>query len=103
MKTRVSVSIPRSIFWLVFALLLGCGSAFAQGTASSALAGVVSDQKGGVINGATVTVTNRATGSSRTATTNDNGEYKLDLLPAGRYNIKVDASGFGPVTAEDLE
>src|SRR5216683_1759293 len=95
--------IAKSILLLGFVILLAWSSALAQGTASSALAGLVSDQKGGVISGATVTVTNRATGTSRTATTNDNGEYKLDLLPAGRYNIKVNASGFGEVTAEDVE
>src|SRR5438128_2090165 len=103
MKTRVPVTIPRTILWMVFALLLGCGSAFAQGTASAALGGTVSDQKGGVISGATVTVTNKATGIGRTATTNDNGEYRLDLLPAGSYDIKVSATGFGDMTAENVQ
>src|SRR6266480_751755 len=101
MKTRVSVSIPRNILWLLSALLLGCGSVFAQGTASAALGGTVSDQKGGVITGATVTVTNKATGTGRTATTNDSGEYRLDLLPAGSYDLKVSASGFGDMMAEN--
>src|SRR5438445_2471544 len=103
MKTRVSVTIPRTILWMVFPLLLGCASAFAQGTASAALGGTVSDQKGGVIRGATVTVTNKSTGTGRTATTNDNGEYRLDLLPAGSYDIKVSATGFGDMTAENVQ
>lgn len=107
MNTQDSVArlnnVAKSILFLTLVLLLGCGSAFAQVTASAAIGGTVADQKGGVINGATVTVTNKATGASRTATTNDNGEYKIDLLPAGRYSIRVSASGFGDVTAEDVE
>ena len=95
--------IALSILSLTLCLLLGCISAFAQVTASSAIGGTVADQKGGVINGATVTVTSKATGAARTATTNDNGEYKIDFLPAGRYNVRVSATGFGDVTAEDVE
>ncbi|HKZ76842.1 MAG TPA: carboxypeptidase regulatory-like domain-containing protein [Pyrinomonadaceae bacterium] len=90
---------------LIFALtsLLLSSSAFAQVTASSAVSGSVSDQKGGVIKGATVTVTNRATGTSRTASTNDEGQYRLDLLPAGRYDVKVSARGFGDLSSENVE
>src|SRR5207245_643390 len=77
----------RSILFLVFALLLGCSSAFAQGTSSSAVGGTITDQTGGLIKGASVTVANKANGQTRTATTNDSGEYKFDFLPAGRYDI----------------
>lgn len=91
------------IFFVTVGLLLGCSAAFGQVTSSTAIGGTVSDEKGGVIAGASVTVTNKATGTSRTATTNENGEYKLDFLPAGRYNVKVSASGFGDVTAEEVE
>src|SRR6266571_1716905 len=78
-------------------------SAMAQVTASAALSGSVSDKNGAVIKGATVTATNKATGQTRTATTNDSGEYKIDLLPAGRYDIKVNASGFADDTSENVE
>ena len=63
---RVS-TLTAGIFFLVCVLLLGCGSALGQVTASGALSGTVSDQKGAVIPGATVTVTNKATGATRTA------------------------------------
>jgi len=92
-----------SVLVLVFILLLSCVGVFAQGTAVGAMGGTVSDLKGDVITGATVTVTNKATGMERTATTNESGEYKLDFLPAGRYAIKVSASGFGEVTSDNVE
>lgn len=87
----------------LLSLLLLCSAAFAQGTASSALSGTVLDKNGAVIKGGTVTVTNKANGQSRTATTNDNGEYRIDLLPAGLYDIKVSATGFGDVTSENVQ
>jgi hypothetical protein len=89
--------------FLVSIFLLGCGNLFAQGTSSSALGGTVNDPKGGVIPGATVTVTNKATGTERTATSNEDGQFKLDFLPAGRYAVKVSASGFGEVVSDDVE
>lgn len=84
-------------------LLFFCSAAFAQGTASSALSGTVLDKNGAVIKGGSVTITNKANGQSRTATTNDNGEYRVDLLPAGVYDVKVSATGFGDVTAENVQ
>jgi hypothetical protein len=95
--------LARTSVFLVFILLLGCSSIFAQGTSSSAIGGTVADAKGDVIRGATVNVTNKATGMERTATTNDDGAYKLDFLPAGRYAVKVSASGFGEVTSDNVE
>ena len=87
----------------VMSLLLLCSFALGQGTASSALSGTVLDKNGAVIKGGSVSVTNKATGQSRTATTNDNGEYRIDLLPAGLYDIKVSATGFGDVTSENVQ
>src|SRR5437762_8905834 len=91
------------VFLLLCVLILGCGSVLGQVTASGALSGTVSDQKGAVIPGATITATNKATGATRTTTTNGDGEFKLDLLPAGRYDIKISAGGFGEVTSENVE
>ncbi|MDQ5846939.1 MAG: carboxypeptidase regulatory-like domain-containing protein, partial [Acidobacteriota bacterium] len=102
-SSKGSNKVVRRVLFLGFVFLLCCGSAFAQVTATAALGGTITDQKGGLINGATVTVTNSATGTSRTATANEDGEYKLDFLPAGRYDVKVSASGFGDVTAENVE
>jgi hypothetical protein len=75
----------------------------AQVTGSSALGGTVVDKNGAVIKGATVTVTNRSNGQTRTATTGDNGEYKIDVLAAGSYDIKVSSGGFGDASAENVE
>ncbi len=95
--------IARNFSLLVFVLLLGCTCVFGQGNTTGAIGGTITDAKGDVIRGATVTVTSKATGTERTAVTNDDGEYKLDFLPAGRYAVKVSASGFGEVTSDNVE
>ena len=92
-----------SLLCFVLTVFLVSSSAFAQVTASGALRVTVADTKGGVIKGATVTITSKATGQSRTATTEDDGTYKFDLLPAGSYDVKVSASGFGDATSENAQ
>src|SRR5260370_41836158 len=101
--TRRLGKVSLSALLLALGLFLLSSSAFAQVTASASLSGTVVDKNGAVIKGATVTATNKATGQTRTATTNDNGEYKIDLLPAGRYDIKASSSGFADVTSENVE
>src|SRR6266851_9750794 len=95
--------IAGKLFFFFVLFLLMCGQVFSQVTASSAISGTVKDKNQAVIKDASVTVTNMANGLTRTTTTNDNGEYKIDFLPAGRYDIKVNAKGFGDVAAENVE
>lgn len=77
--------------------------AMAQATASSSLSGTVKDIKEAVIPGATVTAINVATGLTRTTTTNEEGAYRIELLPAGIYTVKVTAPGFAEAVAEKVE
>jgi hypothetical protein len=75
----------------------------AQVTASAAVAGVVRDKNQAVVPNASVTITNKDKGLSRSTTTNANGEYKFDFIPAGRYDVKVSASGFGDRAVENFD
>src|SRR6266496_1937753 len=56
--------------------------------------GVITDPTGAAIGGAKVTVTNKATNLSLSATTNGGGIYLIRELPPGLYDISVQASGF---------
>ena len=68
-------------FVAMMALLLNCVSSFSQGNVSRIL-GSVTDQSGGAIAAATVTVTDIQRGISRTLTTDQAGEYvATSLLP----------------------
>src|SRR5258708_39129985 len=71
-------------------LVLGCaGIAMAQANTAT-LSGTVTDPPGHGVQGAKVTVTNVATGSERSAETDDTGHYTLVGLPPGRYKMSVD-------------
>src|SRR3989442_310410 len=85
------------VFLLVFAT---CAvNAIAQSQASTGqIIGTVKNPAGELVPGATVTVTNPATGLSRSLTTNDQGGFSAVNLPSGDYTIDVEAPGFGKFT-----
>ncbi len=82
-------------------MLLGCASMWAQSTASSNLQGTVTDKTQAVIKSAEVTLTNKATGATRTAQTNDAGEYRFESIAAGVYTVRAKAAGFSSAEAKD--
>src|SRR6266487_1565652 len=51
------------------------------------ISGIVRDQQGAVVPGATVTVKNLATGAVRSAVTDVNGLYRVPALDAGVYLV----------------
>lgn len=69
------------------------GFSFAQQPIAT-LTGIVNDQNGAVIQGASVTATSKNTNYTRTVTTNNEGVYQISNLPADRYEIKVSATNF---------
>ncbi len=86
---------------LVLSVLLP-GHASAQ-VATGDLTGRVLDPGGAVVPGATVTARNTGTGLSRTATTNEDGEYTITQLPPGAYEVTVEAKGFSKSLLKDLQ
>ncbi len=79
----------------VAAVLLLAGPVLAQtNVATGQILGTVTDPDGAVIPGATVTATNVDTGFTRRVVTGGTGAYRIDLLPSGTYDVRVDMSGF---------
>ena len=64
--------------------------------------GTVTDSSGAVLVDAKVTVENPDTNLARTATTDSSGNYAIALLPAGRYNLKVEHAGFRAATVNSI-
>jgi hypothetical protein len=84
--------------------LLPCGPADAQSQATTGqITGTVTDMSGGALAGATVRVSNAATGIQRQVVTNGQGQYAVLLLPAGAYALVVEAGSFRPTTIRDLQ
>jgi hypothetical protein len=78
--------------YLVVASLLISSACFAQG--GGKITGIVKDPSGAVIPGATVSLTNTATGARRSTTTDDQGAYSFPALPVGQYDLEARATGF---------
>ncbi|MFI5057307.1 MAG: TonB-dependent receptor domain-containing protein [Candidatus Acidiferrales bacterium] len=87
----VKKAIP--LLCLSLALFLAAVPAFSQGNTGRIL-GSVTDQTGGNIVGATVTVTDVQRGLPRKLTTEESGEYVAPNLLAGTYTIRVEFKGF---------
>ena len=67
------------------------------------ITGRVYDAAVNVVPGATVTVVHKGTGQSRTATTNEDGDYTITQLPPGNYDVTVEASTFSKALLKDYQ
>ena len=71
------------------------GVAGAQSSYTAAVRGVVTDVSGGVVPGATVTVTESERNVPHAVLTDEAGRYVVTALPPGRYSLSVEAA-FSP-------
>ena len=85
----------------LFAVLLLCLPVFSQGSFGRIL-GTVTDQSGGVVVGATVTVIDTERGITRTLTTDDAGAYNAPNLTAGNYTVRAEAKGFKRIERQGI-
>ena len=83
------------------AVLLLCLPLFSQGNAGRIM-GTVTDQSGGVVSGATVTVIDTDRGVTKTLVTNDAGEYNAPTLNPGTYKVRVEAKGFKTIERQNV-
>ncbi len=79
-------------------VLLGASLAWGQGIITGNLAGTVQDSTGAVIPGAKITATKPDTNAVFTATSGPHGDFSLNDLPVGIYNVKIDMQGFSTLT-----
>src|SRR6185437_14751635 len=92
---------------IAFAVLLGLSivllpaASFGQVTTTN-MSGTVTDSSGAAVPSAQVTVTNTGTGFTRTVQTGAQGEYHLEFLPIGNYNVEVSANGFKKVVRSGI-
>jgi hypothetical protein len=92
----------RCLLLTVLPVLL-CLPAHAQLSGKGAVSGIVSDPSGAVIGGATVVITNTATGVSVTTTTTGAGDYSVSTLDPGLYTVTVTAQGFEKLTQQNVQ
>ena len=78
---------------LLLASVCFAGSAFGQGTDLGTIRGLVTDSGGGIIVGASVTVTDALTKRDRVTETNAQGNYEMFGLNPGTYTVTISAPG----------
>jgi hypothetical protein len=71
-------------------------------TVTGTILGVVTDPSGAVVPGAIVAAANRATGFSRSAKSDREGNYLITFLPLGAYNVQANSSGFERTVRENI-
>ena len=92
-KQFVGLAVLATLSWWALT-----GTAHAQVTTAD-LVGRVTDSTDAVLLGATVTVKHVATEETRTMQTTAAGDYTFNLLPIGRYEVKIEHQRFGTQTS----
>ncbi len=92
----------QKIGFVLFALLLAFSTSHAAQTTGSTglITDTVQDTSGAVIVGAQIQVQDPATGLSRTAVSDSNGEFRIPNLPFNPYHLTVTAPGFNAYTQD---
>lgn len=90
-------NLPRFLA-LVLSIAFGSTAARAQAT-TTVLVGTIRDKTAAAVAGVRVIIRNIDTNSSRSATTNAEGEFRIDFLPVGNYDAAISLDG----VKEDIE
>jgi Carboxypeptidase regulatory-like domain/TonB dependent receptor len=97
----VRVRKAAEVLGVTLGVLLICLPLFSQ-TNFGRILGIVTDQSGGVIPDATVTIVDTQRGVARTLTTNEVGEYNAPTLIPGTYTVHVEAKGFKVLDRQNI-
>jgi hypothetical protein len=87
----------------VVCLALSLASSLFGQAESGTIVGVVRDQGGAVVPGATVTLVNEGTHFTRSVVTNQVGEYTAYSFPTGRVTVSVAQAGFQKLVRSGIE
>ncbi len=87
---------------LLVGFFLAVSTLVSAQSATTSLRGAVTDPKGGVLLGATVTLNNPATGYSRTTKAGNDGVYQFLEVPPATYTLTVAVTGFATLKQDKV-
>src|ERR1044071_4629335 len=91
-----------SAFLMSFALF--AGSALAQTSTTGSIEGTVTDTAGAAVPGISVRVSGANLIASQTAVTGNDGKYKVQNVPPGKYTVTIEAEkGFAKFERPEVE
>ncbi|MFZ3265065.1 MAG: carboxypeptidase-like regulatory domain-containing protein [Terriglobales bacterium] len=79
-----------------------CGSFAAAQLFPGRITGTVRDAQGPAVPGATIKLSNPATGQERTLASDQNGEFNFPELPLGTFRLTVSKAGFRTTVISDI-
>jgi len=91
------------VFTLFFGVLATIPALSQVDVSAATLKGTITDQQGGVVVDAMVTVKSVDRGITRSAKTNSDGTFQIPTLQPGIYQLKIEAAGFEAKIVENLE
>jgi hypothetical protein len=97
----ISCRLAHALPLCVLALFLASATGEAQ-TGAASITGLVTDDSGAPVPGATVTATNQATNVNYVAHSNEAGNYTIASVTLGTYVVKAELSGFRTATRSSL-
>lgn len=95
-------SVLRRLLLVLSLMIIPLPSVRADDLDHAVIEGFVRDPRGDVIVGAMITLTEKTTGSRRTALTREDGWYRITSVNAGTYSVRADAPGFTAQEVTDI-
>ncbi|MEO8025997.1 MAG: TonB-dependent receptor [Bryobacteraceae bacterium] len=93
----------QGLLWALVLALASVPAAFGQAAAiNGTIEGTVTDPSGALVPNVQVSVLNTETGFRRSATTNENGFYRVAVLPLGNYTVSTEIAAFAPTKRTDV-
>jgi hypothetical protein len=86
--------VPLLVCVISILLAMSPSGLYSQMAGTGHIDGNVTDQTGAAVAGATVTLTDAATNTARTAMTNEAGRYDFSNIPPGTYSVTISKAGF---------
>ncbi|MBK7512066.1 MAG: TonB-dependent receptor [Chloracidobacterium sp.] len=98
MKSNIFVRVLSAISIVLFAFIINISA-----QANGKIAGTITDVNGGIIPGATVTVTNEKTGEARNVLAKEDGTFLVVNLQPAIYTVAASGSNFATATKRNIE
>ncbi|GAB3036399.1 TonB-dependent receptor [Bowmanella dokdonensis] len=98
----VNKQLKRSVLSIAISGLLGFGSMAYAANNDGAIRGAVTTENAQHLAGAEVTITNKATGITRSVTANSDGRFRFARLPIGDYAVTVKKEGYQTLQLPDV-
>src|SRR5215831_1696402 len=92
----------RGVLLAIACAVFATAPAFAQGSATSSIAGTVVDTSGAGVPGADVTATNADNGAVFRGVSSENGAFTIPAVPTGTYSVSIALQGFKTATVKDV-